>query len=422
MSVPRFSALLGLGIRIPSPFIRFAPFSDMLRPSYSSNFSITLVSKNRTSIPSNKIHSMTKNHGMDARSLWIQDTHLEKQEDAAFCEISQPGGRYRLVFEGWRLKLSDRELCRRGIEGPTGKSMAHFKEFCGKRSEPKKQALSALLQRRFHAMPDILIGDSVDGRGGDSDGTGGEMAPRYLYYRLYTKDGAIQSFNPIYSNDPSISRILPKSITPPHTALSLKKHLCKIEGVAGSNALLFEALSSDAAIPDSTRLKLRGHLGLGVSSREPMALVVGVVEVENRSSGPDQAQEVVSENPDQHETHYIYYRVYDEEGEVNSRTAFDGNDASLGRVDTLSVAPPYTVASLKSCIAKAEHIVDREIQLFEDTDGEALMKDADRASFRAETFPGCLEDDPLALIYGPKKLVQGPTMTRPIQANTYCSG
>lgn len=72
MSVPRFSALLGLGIRIPSPFIRFAPFSDMLRPSYSSNFSITLVSKNRTSIPSNKIHSMTKNHGMDARSLWIQ--------------------------------------------------------------------------------------------------------------------------------------------------------------------------------------------------------------------------------------------------------------------------------------------------------------------------------------------------------------
>ena len=52
------------------------------------------------------------------------------------------------------------------------------------------------------------------------------------------------------------------------------------------------------------------------------------------------------------------------------------------------MAPPYTVASLKSRIAKAEGIADREIQLFEDTDGEALMKDADRAPFLAETFPG----------------------------------
>ncbi|EDR06356.1 uncharacterized protein LACBIDRAFT_300531 [Laccaria bicolor S238N-H82] len=241
-----------------------------------------------------------------------------------------------------------------------------------------------------------------------------------VYYRPYTKDGAIKSLNPIYSNDPFISRVLPKSITPPHTALSLKKHLCKIEGVAGSNAILFEALSDDAAIPDSTRLKLRGHLGLGVLSREPMALVVGAAEVEKRSSGPDPQAKELSENPDPHETHYIYYRVYDEDGEVNSKTTFDRNDTSLGRVDTLSVAPPYTVASLKSRIAKAEDIVDRAIQLFEDTDGETLMKDADRASFLAETFPGCLEDDPLAFIYGPKIPGQG-SMTRPIRANIDCS-
>ena len=106
---------------------------------------------------------------------------------------------------------------------------------------------------------------------------------------------------------------------------------------------------------------------------------------------------------------------------MKSKTAFDDNDASLGRVDTLSIAPPYTVASLKSCIAKAERIIDREIQLFEDIDGEALMKDTDRASFRAETFPGCLEDDPLAFIYGPTTLGQKSTMKRPIRANIQCS-
>ena len=128
-----------------------------------------------------------------------------------------------------------------------------------------------------------------------------------VYYRLYTKDGAIESLNPIYSNDPFISRILPISITPPRTAgVSLKKHLCKIEGVPGlgSNAFLFEALSSHAAIPDSTRLKFRGHLGWGVSSREPMALVVGVAEIEKRSSGPDLQGKELSENPDPHETCY----------------------------------------------------------------------------------------------------------------------
>ena len=102
---------------------------------------------------------------------------------------------------------------------------------------------------------------------------------------------------------------------------------------------------------------------------------------------------------------------------MNSKTAFDKSNTYLGRVDTLSVAPPYTVASLKSRIAKAEGIVDREIQLFEDTDGEALMKDADWASFLSETFPGCLEEDPLALVYGPNTPGQRSTMTKPIRVN-----
>jgi len=63
-----------------------------------------------------------------------------------------------------------------------------------------------------------------------------------VYYCLYATDGAIKSFNPIYSNDPFISRILPKSLTPPHTVLSIKKYLCKTEGLSGSNASLFESL------------------------------------------------------------------------------------------------------------------------------------------------------------------------------------
>ena len=72
----------------------------------------------------------------------------------------------------------------------------------------------------------------------------------------------------------------------------------------GSSNLLSEALSSDAAIPDSTRLKLHGHLGSGASSRDPMALVFGVAEVEKRSSSTDPPAKELSENPDSHETRY----------------------------------------------------------------------------------------------------------------------
>ena len=102
---------------------------------------------------------------------------------------------------------------------------------------------------------------------------------------------------------------------------------------------------------------------------------------------------------------------------MNSKTAFDKSNTCLGRVDTVSVAPPYTAASLKFRIAKVEGIVDGEIHLFKDIDGEALMKDADRVSFHSGTFPGCLEYDPLALVYGPNTPGQRSTMTQPIRAH-----
>lgn len=179
---------------------------------------------------------------------------------------------------------------------------------------------------------------SLDGRGGGPSHDGKQQAeatsPRYLYYRLYATD-AIKSHNPIYYDDPITSRILPKSLTPPHTALSLKMYICKMEGLAGSNAKVFESLSSDKALADSTRLKLRGTLGLGASSRDPMVLVVGVPEAGKRSDAPLIGNKLI-ENPDSCETRYIHYRVYGKEGEENSKAAFEESDPFLGRIDTLS--------------------------------------------------------------------------------------
>ncbi|EDQ99230.1 uncharacterized protein LACBIDRAFT_296005 [Laccaria bicolor S238N-H82] len=156
------------------------------------------------------------------------------------------------------------------------------------------------------------------------------------------------------------------------------------------------------------------HLGAGISSREPMALVVGIAEADKRSDAPRVGNKLI-ESPDSHETRYVYYRVYGEESEVNTKAAFNESDTTLGRIDTLSIAPPCTVGSLKSRVMKVEGIADQEIRLFKDTDSEVQMKDTGRALSFAETFPGCVEDDPLAVVYCSKTTSSSSTMTKAIR-------
>ena len=105
-----------------------------------------------------------------------------------------------------------------------------------------------------------------------------------VYYRLYTKQGALESNNPIYSNDRFISRIVSRSVAPPHTAASLKKHICRIEGFdLFTKCTLYSSFSDQAPVEDSTRLALRGTSGPGVSEVDPVVLVVDVSDAEKRS-------------------------------------------------------------------------------------------------------------------------------------------
>ena len=122
---------------------------------------------------------------------------------------------------------------------------------------------------------------------------------RLVYYRLYTKDGAIESYNHIYSNDQSIGRILTKAVTPPHTVSSLKRYLCKIEGFAeAKNSDLYETLPSQSAItPDSTRISLLGQSGIGSSVDDPAALVMGNKDFEKRAGSTDVLKDL-PETPD----------------------------------------------------------------------------------------------------------------------------
>ena len=122
-----------------------------------------------------------------------------------------------------------------------------------------------------------------------------------VYYRLYKDYGSIPSNNRIYANDLNISRTLPKLITPPLTASSVKKHLCKIEGFSGATSTLYESLSSQTAVEDTSRLSLRGSTGPGLSEDDPIVLVVGAqdrkLQLLRRSVPLDSLPEARHANP-----------------------------------------------------------------------------------------------------------------------------
>ena len=125
-----------------------------------------------------------------------------------------------------------------------------------------------------------------------------------------------------------------------------------------------------------------------------------------------------------HELPSVHYRVFDNNGEATSKTSFDESDTALGRVDILSIALPYSVASLKRRLIKAEEISDPNPQLFEDEDSNTAMNDGDTITLCAKSFPGITEDEPIAIVYG--RTVRPPTQSasslKRLQAIQMCRG
>ena len=83
---------------------------------------------------------------------------------------------------------------------------------------------------------------------------------------------------------------------------------------------------------------------------------------------------------------------------------FDESDISVGRVNTLFIAPPHTAGSLKACIAKVEslitpgHALYKDVELFQDVNSDAAMNDTDLISLQDDTYPGSDEGDYVALV------------------------
>jgi len=78
-------------------------------------------------------------------------------------------------------------------------------------------------------------------------------------------------------------------------------------------------------------------------------------------------------------------------------TGFKKDDSSLGRINILSIKPPQTVTSLKTCIAKKEGLQSVNVQLLENIFSEKPIGDG-TISFFGASYPGQQEDQPMAVI------------------------
>jgi len=95
----------------------------------------------------------------------------------------------------------------------------------------------------------------------------------------------------------------------------------------------------------------------------------------------------------------VYYCIYDNDGEIVSKTSFGKNNPSLGRVNTLSIPLPHTVSSLKNCIIRSKGVSGHNVHLFEDEASDSAMNDSDALTLLSDMFPGFTEDRPIAITY-----------------------
>jgi len=78
--------------------------------------------------------------------------------------------------------------------------------------------------------------------------------------------------------------------------------------------------------------------------------------------------------------------------------SFDEDDPALGRINSLSVPPPFNVSSLKARLAKVEGIGAKTLQLFEDLSAHSPMRDSDTIALLTDQYPGSTADEPMAFI------------------------
>ncbi|KAF8146516.1 hypothetical protein K438DRAFT_1869167 [Mycena galopus ATCC 62051] len=228
--------------------------------------------------------------------------------------------------------------------------------------------------------------------------TGSKPEPRYLYYRVYSPDGAIPSKTAFDPRNPFIGRIAARSVPPPHNATSLKRCFVKAENITdpdGSRTLLYQSPDASYSLQSTDKVAIVGPID-GATPETAFALVLQdeLTQGENAAINCLDLSSRCEENPK-----YLYYRLFTQTAEDCSKVAFNLDDPALGRVERILVSPPHESASLKRHIAKVESKpIYAFSALFKNISALEALQDFSDLPLMKNGSPGWTEDEPMVLV------------------------
>ncbi|KAK7017814.1 hypothetical protein R3P38DRAFT_2985545 [Favolaschia claudopus] len=182
----------------------------------------------------------------------------------------------------------------------------------------------------------------------------GAAEPRYLYYSVFTPDGAIP-VKPVFDPaNPYVGRITARSVPPPHIVKSLQRCLLNAERFSDPELLrteLYLSAESNGAASLSGSAVAIVHPTYGATPETPFALVH---KERLTQAEMEEVQDIDLSATRENHPNYVYYRLYTLIGEDTSKTAFEPSDPSLGRTEWSFVSPPRQPSTLKYHIAGVE--------------------------------------------------------------------
>ena len=96
----------------------------------------------------------------------------------------------------------------------------------------------------------------------------------------------------------------------------------------------------------------------------------------------------------------VYYRPYQEDGAIESKSPAYSNDLFVGRILSKAVTPPHTVASLKSHLCDIEGFLGSEnAYLYSSFSSQTILDNSSRLALMNRSGPGSSEKEPMVLLF-----------------------
>ena len=94
----------------------------------------------------------------------------------------------------------------------------------------------------------------------------------------------------------------------------------------------------------------------------------------------------------------MYYQLFADDYEIQSKVAFDHEEPSIGRICADSIAPPHSPTSIKRCISRVEgRPTLLHADLFADTSCDTPLTEGHISILRTDG-PGLSPEEPMAIV------------------------